>query len=104
MPDLANRLAPSMFREAKSLVAGSLLETPQSLEFFQATIVLSLWSTTIGHVPLSVDSWLLTGFALQHGMASHHFGHIFESRVTGLTNDEVVRWRIWNHLCIAHLQ
>lgn len=74
--DLATRLAPNLFREAKSLVATSLLTVPQSIEFFQAVLILSLWSTSIGQVPLSIDSWLLTGYALQQGLASPRFANI----------------------------
>ncbi|RAK71342.1 uncharacterized protein BO72DRAFT_490589 [Aspergillus fijiensis CBS 313.89] len=69
-PDLADRLAPQLFREAKRLVTSSLLMVPQTTPFFQAVLILSLWSTTIGQVPLSVDSWLLTGYALQQALIS----------------------------------
>jgi len=68
--------------------------------------VLSLWSTTIGQVPLGIDSWLLTGFALQHCLASSLFEPILqngpESGYDG--KHQVDIWRIWNHLCLAHLQ
>ncbi|KAJ9495915.1 hypothetical protein H2202_008709 [Exophiala xenobiotica] len=80
--ELADQLAPTLFDEAKKLVASSLLVVPQSVEFFQATLVLSLWSTTIGQVPLSIDSWLLTGYALQQSLASSHFNRVFQDEET----------------------
>ncbi|KAJ5600594.1 hypothetical protein N7450_001661 [Penicillium hetheringtonii] len=72
---LADELAPSLFREAKNLISKALLVTPQPIEYFQATLILSLWSTTIGQQPLSIDSWLLTGYALQQGFKRHKPTH-----------------------------
>ncbi|PYI27945.1 hypothetical protein BP00DRAFT_482049 [Aspergillus indologenus CBS 114.80] len=71
--DLADRLAPQLFREAQRLVTSSLLVVPQTTPFFQAVLILSLWSTTIGQVPLSIDSWLLTGYGLQQALISPDF-------------------------------
>lgn len=103
--DLAVRLAPSLFREAKDLLSTSLLTVPQSIEFFQAVIVLSLWSTTIGQVPLSIDSWLLTGYALQHCLATTMFDPVLNSAPESSPHERHLnRYRIWNHLCLAHLQ
>ena len=103
--ELALRLAPILFNEAKLLLSNSLLTAPQSIEFFQAAIVLSMWSTTIGQVPLGVDSWLLTGFALQHCLPSPLFHHILNAKARSSFNKfEMDRWRIWNHLCLVHLQ
>ncbi|OCL12435.1 hypothetical protein AOQ84DRAFT_285221 [Glonium stellatum] len=101
---LASRLAPQLFKEAKSLLSTALLSVPQPIEFFQAALVLSMWSTTIGRVPLSIDSWLLGGFALQHSLASSLFQPVTNiSSSTGHTKHELDRWCIWNHLCLAHL-
>ncbi|KAK5218320.1 hypothetical protein LTR96_010385 [Exophiala xenobiotica] len=103
--ELADQLAPTLFDEAKKLVASSLLVVPQSVEFFQATLVLSLWSTTIGQVPLSIDSWLLTGYALQQSLASSHFNRVFQDEETlSVAKVDLDAWCIWNHLCVAHLQ
>ncbi|KAH8705241.1 hypothetical protein BGW36DRAFT_367155 [Talaromyces proteolyticus] len=103
--ELADRLAPELFQEAKRLVSSSLLITPQSLEFFQAVLILSLWSTTIGQVPLSVDSWLLTGYALQQVSVSPDFVEVFQVRSIAQTaRSQLDAWCLWNHLCLAHLQ
>ncbi|KAE8449049.1 hypothetical protein EG329_008637 [Mollisiaceae sp. DMI_Dod_QoI] len=97
-------LAPRLFQEAKSLLAVSLLDVPQSIAFFQAAVILSMWSTTIGQTPLSIDSWLLSGFALQHSLASNAFAPITSgSRRVSLSKNELDRHCIWNHLCLAHL-
>lgn len=87
------------------LVSSSLLIVPQPIEFFQAVLILSLWSTTIGQVPLSVDSWLLTGYALQQALASPEFAEVF--RTTSDIPAAISRidvWCLWNHICLAHLQ
>ncbi|KAI9042011.1 fungal specific transcription factor domain-containing protein [Aspergillus affinis] len=103
--DLADRLAPQLFREAKRLVTSSLLVVPQPIEFFQAVLILSLWSTTIGQVPLSVDSWLLTGYALQQALIGPDFAEVFRSGPSlPTTRRHIDTWCLWNHLCLAHLQ
>ncbi|KAH7142755.1 putative C6 finger domain protein [Dactylonectria estremocensis] len=103
--ELADSLAPKLFQEAKRLVTSSLLVVPQSIGFFQATLILSLWSTTIGQVPLSIDGWLLTGYALQQGLASPEFSELLQpNSVSSLSKSHVDACYLWNHLCIAHLQ
>lgn len=103
--EYASNLAPRLFQEAKALLSTALLVIPQTIEFFQATIILSLWSTTIGQALLSIDSWLVSGFALQHALSSDLFGHIMDtSRSTTLGRQETDQWFIWNHLCLVHLQ
>ncbi|KAE8404973.1 hypothetical protein BDV37DRAFT_293362 [Aspergillus pseudonomiae] len=102
---LATTLAPKLYQSARSLVSTALLVSPQPIEFFQAAIVLSLWSTTVGQVPLSIDSWLLSGFALQHCQSSPLFDAVNTANAhTELTKTTLDNWCIWNHLCLAHLQ
>ncbi|KAJ9269984.1 hypothetical protein DTO212C5_3954 [Paecilomyces variotii] len=102
---LADELAPHLFREAKSLISKALLEVPQSIEYFQAALILSLWSTTIGQLPLSIDSWLLSGYAIQQGLASSCFIEISKtSPISDIKNANVDAWCLWNHLCVVHLQ
>jgi len=92
--------------EAKSLLSAGLLDVPQGMEFFQAAVILSMWSTTIGQTPLSVDSWLLSGFALQHSLASEVFASVTggKGEQGSLGRGELERWCVWNHLCLVHLQ
>jgi hypothetical protein len=101
--ELASRLAPKLFQDAKLLLSRAMLSVPQPLEFFQASLVLSLWSTTIGQLPLGIDSWLLSGFALQHSIASGLFPFARGIRSTTLKQQELDRLCIWNHLCLVHL-
>jgi len=102
--ELASHLAPKLFRESKTLLSQALLSAPQAIEFFQASLVLSLWSTTIGQIPLGIDSWLLSGFALQHSYASDLFAFTRQGRHPTLSKQELDYLCIWNHLCLVHLQ
>lgn len=103
--EAASRLAPQLFKEASALLSMALLVVPQSIDFFQSALIMSQWSTTIGQIPLSIDSWLLSGFALQHCHSTDLFEHILKrSEPSSMTRLELDRWCIWNHLCLVHLQ
>jgi hypothetical protein len=105
--DSASTLAPRLFQEAKTLLSTHLLDVPQSIEFFQAAVILSMWSTTIGQTPLSIDSWLLSGFALQHSLASEVFAPVMRGsggQAASLSKSELDQCCVWNHLCLVHLQ
>lgn len=100
--ELVSRLAPVLFKEAKRLLSAVVLITPQPIEYFQASLILSMWSTTIARVPLTIDSWLVSGFAIQHSNA----GALFKgpnNQATRMTKTDLDRLCIWNHLCLVHL-
>ncbi|KAH6624021.1 hypothetical protein B0J18DRAFT_427082 [Chaetomium sp. MPI-SDFR-AT-0129] len=102
--DLAARLAPPLFDEAQTLVSRSLLTTNNSTSFFESVLVLSLWSTTVGQVPLSIDGWLLTSYAIQQALANPNFAFLTEQTSMPVGRDVLDTWCVWNHLCLAHLQ
>jgi hypothetical protein len=104
LQDLATQLAPILFKEAKTLLSVAMLTVPQPIEFFQASLVLGMWSTTIGQTPLTIDSWLLSGFALQHSIASGLFHSVGQTRRTPQDKRELDHLCVWNHLCLVHLQ
>lgn len=60
--EAAQVLAPTLFEKSKSLLSSALLVNPQQIEFFQAVIVLCMWSTTVGQNLLGIDSWLVSWF------------------------------------------
>jgi hypothetical protein len=103
--ELAASLAPKLYEYARSLASTTLLVAPQSIEFFQATLILSMWSTTVGQVPLSIDSWLLSGFALQHSHSSPLFTAVMTQSLppTRLDDENMRNCYLWNHLCLAHM-
>ncbi|KAF7185505.1 putative transcriptional regulatory protein [Pseudocercospora fuligena] len=100
----AGETAAILFTEAKKLLQVQLLEAPQGLAFFQAVLILSLWSTTIGQKPLSIDSWLTSGFAIQHGKASDVFKDAeYSSSLESEYTSTVGKLLLWSRLCLAHL-
>lgn len=65
-----------------------------------------MWSTTVGQVPLGIDSWLLSGFSLQHGQSSPLFDAVHDDETapaTQLSKTALDDWCLWNHLCLVHL-
>ncbi|RDW93822.1 Zn(II)2Cys6 transcription factor [Aspergillus mulundensis] len=102
--DIAASLAQKLYENARSLVQIALLVSPQTIEFFQAVLILCMWSTTVGQVPLSIDSWLLSGFALQHCQSSSLFSDVINTSATPeFDKSTSERWFLWNHICLVHL-
>jgi hypothetical protein len=62
-----------------------------------------MWSTTIARVPLNMDSWLLSGFALQHSIATALFSTSTVNNGSGCSKSGLDRLCVWNHLCLVHL-
>lgn len=104
--ELVGRLAPSLFEETKSMLSSRLLCVPQPISYFQAIVLLTLWSSSIGLELLSIDSWILSGHALQQASASPCFGPVFRTvnprAVPTIEQREMCC--LWNHLLLAHLQ
>lgn len=97
-------LTPVLFKEVKSLLGCYLLQPRQSVEFFQASLILSLWSTTAGQHPLSLDAWLITGVALQQGLISDTLGRMAVGDLNQIDKDfPIDAFYLWNHLCLSHL-
>ncbi|KAF1982712.1 hypothetical protein K402DRAFT_188614 [Aulographum hederae CBS 113979] len=101
---VASTIAPRLFETAQSLLSKALLVVPQSIDFFRAVLILSMWSTTVGQKPLSIDSWLISGFAIQHGLSSNLF-HLDDHRKASrqMNQVELDQIYLWNHLCLVHL-
>ncbi|KIW27999.1 uncharacterized protein PV07_07691 [Cladophialophora immunda] len=100
--ELASSLALDLFEKSKSLLSTALLSTTQDIDFFQAALILCMWSTTVGQVPLSIDSWLLSGFAIQHCISSDLFENVL-THGSPSTKRDLGLLRLWNHLCLVHL-
>lgn len=96
--------APVLLTEAQQLLSLSLLTVAEDMTFFQAILILSLWSTTVGQVPMSMDGWLMTSYAVQQALAHPAFSHLFSHNLKILDDAQLDSWCIWNHLVLAHLQ
>lgn len=96
--------ANQLFLDAQALVRETVLHTQHSIEFFQAILLLSLWPTTLGQRLMSIDSWLISGYALQNRLISNSFKSKLTSDASG--DQEILSRRsvlVRNHLCLAHL-
>ena len=102
--DLARVAAPVLLGEAQTLLARSLLTIADDMAFFQAVLILSLWSTTVGQVPMSMDGWLMTSYAIHQALNHPLFEKLFTRTSQPLTAEELDAWCIWIHLILAHLQ
>lgn len=101
---MAAVLADPLFVEAKRLISEAVLAVPQGFDFFKAAVILSFWSTTIGTTPLSLDSWLLSGIALQQCIASNFPTPTRHAAGTQTKSGQTLARRcVWNHLCLSHL-
>lgn len=87
--------------EAKSLLGSGLLQTVQPYSFFQAALILSLWSTTAGQSPLGLDAWSISGYALQQTTVSELFSGRRLAEAGGSASRETLQ--VLAHLQLAHL-
>jgi hypothetical protein len=99
---LAARLAPELFEKCRALLTASLLSTWQTLDTFQAALILAMWSTTVGQTPLSIDSWMISGFAIQHAISSDLFTPVLQP-VSATNTESLSLLKLWNHLLLVHL-
>ena len=118
-------LVSNLFADSRRLLSLALLNVPRNVETLQAILILSVWSPLAKRdnpreKPLSggrtLDSWLVSGYGLMLGMSVIRLndltravefkgprtpvgGHVKEN-AEGVSQ----RLRVWNHLCLIHLQ
>lgn len=97
----ARARSEALSAEAKNLLGSRLLQTEQPYSFFQAALVLSLWSTTAGQSPLGLDAWSISGYALQQASVSELFNDRRTPEEHHSTYPE--RSQVHSHLQLAHL-
>ncbi|GAV53856.1 hypothetical protein ZYGR_0AK03580 [Zygosaccharomyces rouxii] len=108
--DLKTRVYKNLLYKLKSDLQLSLKFMPQTTEFLQAIVILSLYSSSFSSDIMSLDAWYLSGIGLQQYITKN----IQESLQTALGQrnyfeDEpseigaFTSLRIWNHLCLVHL-
>jgi hypothetical protein len=128
LPPSANleTLVTALFNESRRLLSLALLNVPRNVETLQAILILSVWSPlakreTRGERPLSggrtLDSWLVSGYGVMLGMTVIRFNDLTRGvgefkgprtpvggQMTENTAGILQRLRVWNHLCLIHLQ
>ncbi|ANZ74898.1 BA75_02405T0 [Komagataella pastoris] len=83
----------------------NLMIMPQCLEFMQALVILSVYALTLSDESFSVDGWFLSGVALQQFITKERAGNLISDRAEGISEEfqRLTVYRLWNHLCLAHL-
>jgi hypothetical protein len=104
LTDVNAGLSSILSAEAELLLASNVLQPQRPLTFFQATLVLSLWSSAVGQSPNGLDAWLMTGVAIQHGSISESVKDVATGKVQIIKEEtQVDCLYLWNHLCLSHL-
>ncbi|KAL4891025.1 hypothetical protein BDV59DRAFT_194494 [Aspergillus ambiguus] len=104
MPGVASPVVQAMYFQIRQKMAGDILgRLPLKFEVLQAITLLCLWPTNSVQNGSPMDSWVLSGIAIDHALVSFQFlenppyEHIVD-------NDIVPRLRLWNSLCLARIQ
>ncbi|THZ31009.1 hypothetical protein D6C91_00942 [Aureobasidium pullulans] len=104
LTDVNAGLSSILSAEAERLLASNVLQPQRPLTFFQATLVLSLWSSAVGQSPTGLDVWLMTGMAIQHGSISKSVKDVATGKIQVIKEEtQVDCLYLWNHLCLSHL-
>ncbi|EAU39371.1 alpha-amylase A precursor [Aspergillus terreus NIH2624] len=104
MPGVASPVVQAMYLQIRQELMHSLWgPLPLKFEVLQAIALLCLWPTHSVQNGPPMDSWLLSGIALDHALMSFDFlKNAPYERV--VDNDMVSQLRLWNALCLARVQ
>ncbi|CDK27541.1 unnamed protein product [Kuraishia capsulata CBS 1993] len=82
-----------------------MLQIPQSLEFLQALVILSIYGLSFSSESFTIDAWYLSGCALQHFITKDSLGTLLVNRDEGVDEEfhKLTTYRVWNHLSLVHL-
>jgi len=95
-------MVQAMHSQVRRLSSGILLNAPPlDYEKLQALLLLGMWSAA-GQVSISIDSWLLSGIALNHAILSFDF--LEEEGSPDFSTEALRERRVWNGLCLTRLQ
>ncbi|SCV04030.1 LAME_0H15192g1_1 [Lachancea meyersii CBS 8951] len=124
--DLKTRIYKSLLYKLKTDVDSSLQMVPQTVEFIQAIVLLSLYANSFSSDIMAVDAWYMSGIGLQQFLSVRtsegQYGSENESTefsesvisssldssdsATGDSGSQFRKlqlYRLWNHLCLAHI-
>ncbi|CEP61119.1 Zn(II)2Cys6 transcription factor domain-containing protein LALA0_S02e07140g [Lachancea lanzarotensis] len=124
--DLKTRIYKTLLQKLKDDLDFNLRAVPQTVEFIQAMVLLSLYANSFSSDIMTFDAWYLSGIGLQHyltltvtsGDYKDDTGLNQASNVevhSALDEDDFMDsdlsptfkrlqlFRLWNHLCLAHI-
>lgn len=96
-----------LFNHMKGEICTLLIQTPLRLESILALLIIAVWNLVPQDLETYIDSWLLTGMAIMHGMLSldvedGRIGFSENPEGSGHVTHQMVR--TWNLLCLTHIQ
>lgn len=92
-----SQLHVDLFTHVEELTSKALLRTPLPLESVQAFLMLSVWDLTPSKFYRYIDSWLMSGMGIMHGMLCVDFHKSANERHKNMM-------KTWNLLHLTHLQ
>ncbi|KAL2710277.1 GAL4 superfamily protein [Kluyveromyces marxianus] len=131
--DLKTRCYKNLLLKLRSDLESSLCYVPQTKEFLQAIVILSLYASSFSSDFLCVDAWYLSGLGTQHLLTTGVAGSllnrkkggndvlasamnlldpVMQSNFGNMNNsvfeeteqfEQLSTCRLWNHLCLCHL-
>jgi hypothetical protein len=95
-----SRFHVDLYDHVESLAAPALLRSPLPIESIQAFLMLAAWDLLPQSKDRYIDSWLMSGMGIMHGILSVDLEKHAEN-----PDDTQRRSRAtWNALCVTHLQ
>lgn len=94
-----------LYEHVRTLTGRELLISPLPLESVCALLILAIWSTSPKEKAEFIDSWLMSGYAVQQAKLSINFTSLLKNLNEGRADHvDQRRLRLWNMICLCHLQ
>lgn len=94
-----------LYEHVRTLTGRELLISPLPLESVCALLIVAVWSTSPKEKAEFIDSWLLSGYAVQQAKLSINFTALLKNLNEGRSDHvDQRRLRLWNMICLCHLQ
>lgn len=94
-----------LYEHVRTLTGRELLISPLPLESVCALLILAMWSTSPKEKAEYIDSWLMSGYAVQQAKLSINFTSLLKNLNEGKADHiDQRRLRLWNIICLCHLQ
>jgi hypothetical protein len=94
----------ALYEHAKQELGAALIHTPLPLESVLALLLISTWNLTPQKFGNYIDSWLLSGMAIMHGMLCFDSDVPFMEEGNPEQEQAAQQLRTWNRLCLTHLR
>lgn len=94
-----------LYEHVRSLTGRELLISPLPIESVCALLILAIWSTSPKEKAEYIDSWLMSGYAVQQAKLSINFSQLLKNLNEGKADHlDQRKLRLWNMICLCHLQ